>query len=222
MATELWRIVTADTRDELIDIMDGLTAPVLVLARNNKSVNACANKLETCTRTSEHDSHEYVVNTLVYGTPNGDVDAQTARLTGSDGKAIDALLLNVHELRPPPGESMDVDGAEDTVYEVAPPLLLPLAGLAQLVVLGAHRFPFSYLRELADIAISVNKNIDIVLMVYGTDDITQARADRLYEYVIHPTDEEIANSKFSAVDVADDEDVVEDDDDIIVDDDDDE
>lgn len=83
--------------------------------------------------------------------------------------------------------SMDPDDpeySEDVKYAIAPPLLLPIASVKQIVVVGAQSFRANYLAELAEVAFDQVANIDILLLAWGSGDSYETRMDDIYSKLV--------------------------------------
>jgi hypothetical protein len=159
---QLWLPVVARretaelAKEELLEIVDGLTFPAFVLT----SSAALAKKV--CKQLAKAGHTGAILQTEVSDCAAYDY-------------ATDALVLAYDQLAAADSEH---------VYAVAPPPLLPLAGAAQLVVFGAQNMKTDYLVELALEALEQNPDIDVRLFLYGKDDDEsfERKLERLDEY----------------------------------------
>jgi len=169
------RIEESDTQQAMLELISKSEAmltdndfPALVLASSRKLLHAACNAFEERGKRCE---------VLEHGILQEKRDEHESRVPAG----TDVLILAVKELGMDPD---DPDFDEDCKYAWAPPLLLPLSSVKQLVVVGAQSFRPNYLEELAEVAFDQNNTIDLLLLAHGSGDSYEARMEEIYSRLV--------------------------------------
>lgn len=167
LTLEMWRLIDGDSEEAILEILDDIMKPAVVITSGKKLASAVAHRLTECGRK---------VDKLTRGIAEDDVEGHAHRMDG-----IDALVFSFNALLP----ADEAEAAQGMSYAVAPPLLIPFKQAQQLVVFGAHNFKTDYVEELAQVAIEQNSSIDIVVFIYGEGEKIDRKYDKLAEHAIN-------------------------------------